>query len=83
VPERDESAMREDLRATADSVRDDARRVGQIEEEKQKLDPGDPRLTTLSNEAERVAADMQRKSRMERHLAGEATDGDDSAGQGE
>ena len=68
VPE-DAEQRREDLAATSDSLREDAKRVVEVEEEKQHLDAGDPRLTALSREAERVAGRVQEKSRIERELA--------------
>jgi hypothetical protein len=66
---RDEDERREDLTATSTSLRDDAKRVQDIEEEKQGLDPDDPRVDALSHEAERIAADIADKSRIERELA--------------
>jgi hypothetical protein len=66
---RDHEDRQEDLTATADSLRQDAQRVAEIEEEKQHLDVGDPRVDALSHEAERTAGDIQRKSRIERDLA--------------
>jgi hypothetical protein len=69
----DQADREEDLAATSESLQADAERVSQIEEEKQDLDVGDPRLTALSHEAERVARDIEKKSRIERELA---ADGD-------
>jgi len=65
----------DDLAATSDSVREDARQVVEIEEEKRDLPAGDPRLTTLSREAERLAGQVEQKSRIERDLA-DAVNGD-------
>jgi hypothetical protein len=69
----DDQKRQEDLSATAESLRDDAQRVAEIEDAKQQLDIDDPRLDALSHEAERVAGDLQRKSRLERALAAGAS----------
>jgi hypothetical protein len=66
---RDESERREDLDATSDSLLEDARRLSEIEQEKQGLELGDRRLHELSHEAERVAGQVQEKSRIERELS--------------
>jgi hypothetical protein len=76
MPTPDDDERMDDLAATSDSLREDAREVVDIEEEKQDLDPGDPRLTTLSREAERLAGQVQQKSRIERDLA-EKVNGND------
>jgi hypothetical protein len=76
MPERSDSERQDDLAATAESLREDAQRVVEIEERKQDLDIEDPRLDVLSNEAERLAGQIQHKSRIERHLA---KSGDDEA----
>ncbi len=60
---------REDLAATSESLQDDAKRIVDIEQEKQGLEAADPRVDTLSIEAERLAGRIQDKSRMERELA--------------
>lgn len=75
MPVPDDAERREDLAATSDSLREDAKRVVDIEDEKQHLDAGDPRLTRLSEEAERIAGQVQQKSRVERDLA-ESMNGD-------
>jgi hypothetical protein len=59
----------DDLAATSDSLREDAREVVEIEDEKQGLAADDPRLASLSREAERLAGQVQQKSRIERDLA--------------
>ncbi len=69
MPPTDEEEAREDLAATSESLEKDARRVVTIEEQKRDLETGDPRLAELSNEAERVAGEIQDKSRMERDLS--------------
>jgi len=69
---------KEDLAATSESVREDASLIVEIEGKKQGLEAGDPRLTALSREAERLAGEVQQKSRVERELA-ESVNGDDEA----
>lgn len=66
---REESERREDLAATSESLRSDAERLSEIEEDKQGLEMDDPRLHDLSHEAERVAGQVQTKSRVERELS--------------
>jgi hypothetical protein len=68
MPGPDDERM-DDLAATSDSLREDAREVVEIEDEKQGLAADDPRLTKLSREAERLAGQVQQKSRIERDLA--------------
>jgi hypothetical protein len=75
----DDEERQEDFSATAESLRQDARRVAEIEEEKQRLDIDDPRVDALSHEAERIAGDVQRKSRIERDLAADASPRADEA----
>ncbi len=69
MPRPDDDERREDLAATSESLQDDAERLVDIEREKQALDAADPRVDTLSTEAERIAARIEDKSRMERNLA--------------
>ena len=75
----DDEERQEDFSATAESLRQDARRVAEIEEEKQRLDVDDPRVDALSHETERIAGDVQRKSRIERDLAADASPRADEA----
>ena len=77
MPRPDDERM-DDLAATSESLREDAGQIVDIEVEKQDLDSGDPRLTTLSREAERLAGEVQQKSRLERDLA-ESVNGDAAA----
>jgi len=77
MPRPDDERM-DDLAATSESLREDAGQIVDIEAEKQDLDSGDPRLTTLSREAERLAGEVQQKSRVERDLA-ESVNADDEA----
>jgi hypothetical protein len=69
----------DDLAATSDSIREDARRIDRLEGEKQQLAPGDPRGDELSREVERLADAVEHKSRMERalHAADAEPDGGD------
>jgi len=76
MPGSDERDRQDDLDATTESVRDDAKRVMEIEEQKQDLDAGDPRVDALSSEAEHLASQIQHKTRIERQI----TDGDPDEG---
>jgi hypothetical protein len=69
VTSQDQERRREDLAATSESMHDEARQIEKIEAEKQKLDVGDPRLATLSRDAERLAGQFARKSRVERAIS--------------
>ena len=75
----EDERRQEDFSATAGSLREDAQRVAEIEEEKQRMDLDDPRVDALSREAERIAGDVQRKSRIERDLAAGASPRSDEA----
>jgi len=77
MPSPDDERM-DDLAATSESLIEDAGQIVDIEVEKHDLDAGDPRLTALSREAERLAGQVQQKSRVERELA-ESVNGDDEA----
>jgi len=61
-----------DLKATADDLVADARRVEALEELKETLDPDDPRMKPLADESERVTAEMATKAQMESKLRREA-----------
>jgi len=76
MPLPDDAQLREDFAATSESVQDDAERLVAIENEKQGLDPADPRVDTLSIEAELLAGRIQRESRIERELANEIGSGE-------
>ena len=71
MAERDEAQRGEDLAATSESLKEDARRLFEIEDAKEHLDIDDPKLDELSLQAERLAEDVQRKSRVERALSEE------------
>ncbi len=62
---------RQDFRATTESIRRDAEQVVALEEQKQELDPGDPRVDHLSAQVERITAGLQDKVAAERELAEE------------
>lgn len=81
MPEPDEEQRREDLTATSESLKHDARELFEIESEKEQLDADDPRLDTLSRSAERLAGDIQHKSRVERALADEGPTEPDEPGE--
>ena len=65
----DDDERRDDLNATSESLQRDAAQLIDIENEKQSLDAADPRVDALSVEAERIAENIQQKSRIERSLA--------------
>jgi len=66
------SDVENDLRATSDDLGADARRLEELEEEKRRLDPKDPRMKTLSAEAERLARRIVVKAAAEKELVDEA-----------
>ena len=68
---RDDDQRQQDLAATSESLKSDALQIAQIEEQKQGLDIDDPRLDRLSRDAERLAGEVHRKSRIERALSEE------------
>jgi hypothetical protein len=61
----------EDLRATSDAIQADLRQLAAIEGEKETLDPREPRMDRLSEEAVRLADRIAREARAERALADE------------
>lgn len=63
--------LREDFRATADSIQRDAERVKNLEEQKRALDPTDPRVLLLSEQVEQLAIRLQDKTAAEQDLAEE------------
>ena len=60
---------RDDLRATAESIIEDAEALKQVELSKLKLDPGDKAAQGLAQQAERLAGDIVAKAKAERELA--------------
>ena len=67
----DEPTAEQDLRATADAIRSDLRRLAAVEDDKQRLHPADARIDELSDEAVALADRIQRETRAERQLADE------------
>ena len=66
-----ESATEQDLKATAESIRIDIGRLAALEDVKLALDPEDPRVDTVSDEAVRLADRIARETRAERQLSRE------------
>jgi hypothetical protein len=62
----------EDLRATADAIARDAKRLAVIEAEKATLEISDPRLAELSAEAEAISRNLVPKTAAESQLAKDA-----------
>jgi hypothetical protein len=60
---------RDDLRATEESIRRDTARVEAIEDEKESLDPSDPRVAELADHVERTTAGLHDKAVAERELS--------------
>ena len=72
------SDLDEDLRATSEDLHEDAKNLEEIEEEKSRLDPRDPRTADLSEEGERVTKEMVTKAGVERRLVEQANAPDES-----
>ena len=66
-----EAQTEQDLRATSDSIQAHVRRLAEIEQEKLRLDPGDPAVDRLSDEAVALAERISRETRAERQLSKE------------
>ncbi len=66
-----ESAAEQDLKATADSIKTDIGRLAALEDEKLVLDPEDPRVDMVSDEAVGLADRIARETRVERQLSRE------------
>jgi hypothetical protein len=69
----DRPAKEEDLHATEDSIRVDLDRLTTVEAAKSALDPADPEVDRLSDEAVELADVIGRKTRAERQLGQEIT----------
>lgn len=65
---------KDDLRATMDDVAADSDELELIEGRKKELEPGDPRIAKLSEDAERVAHGLLAKTKAERELVEETTE---------
>jgi hypothetical protein len=62
----------DDIRATTASIAADADRLARIEAEKARLDPDDPRLKDLSDEAVDVSEELLGKAHAEEELVEES-----------
>jgi hypothetical protein len=61
----------DDLRATAESLQDDADRLKDLEASKERLDPSDPEVLKLAHEAKDLARTIADKATVELALAEE------------
>jgi hypothetical protein len=68
-----EMSEQDDLRATAESITQDAGRLRALEQEKQQLDPQDPRVAELSEQIHELSVDLQGKAAAERQLSDEVS----------
>ena len=59
----------QDLRATTEAIRSDASRLAELEDAKLRLEPDDPRVDQMSEEAHSLATDIRDKSEAERELS--------------
>ena len=70
------SDLEGDLRATSEDIAADAARLKEIEEEKSRLSPTDPRVQALSEESEAIARRLVPKTVAEREIADLAAEDD-------
>ena len=63
------SQNEQDLRATIDSLRQDAERLAELEAAKSAIEFDDPRMKRLSSQAEQLTDDIEDKAEAERDLA--------------
>ena len=70
-PPADRAAAEQDLKATADSIRADAGRLMDLEDDKLALDSGDPAVGRLSDDAVDLAKRIVRQTTAERQLSQE------------
>jgi hypothetical protein len=63
------SDLDDDLRATADSIIDDADQLRRLEVAKRSMSPVNPALTDISRRVEDVAEEILHKARVESSLA--------------
>ena len=73
------SDLEGDFRATSEDIAADAARLKEIEEEKARLDPTDPRVQALSEEGETIARRLVPKTVAEREMTDEVAQGGDGA----
>jgi hypothetical protein len=69
------SELQEDLRSTTETMSAEAERLRDIEELKVTLEPDDPRLLALAEEAERIADRLSAMAGIEKELASEVVEG--------
>jgi hypothetical protein len=67
--------LADDLHATSEAIVADAKRVEEIEAQKEHLDPDDPRVHLLSVRSQKIVDAMRSKAAAETELAREATRG--------
>ena len=67
----DDRRAEDDLRATRDAIDGDAERLSEVEDEKGRLDPRDPRVAELSKAAVEIAARVHRATIAEQHITDE------------
>jgi hypothetical protein len=63
-----------DLRATSESIQDDAEQLKALEEKKSALDPSDPLVVDLSHQIEALVRTVSTKARAETQLSEEIRD---------
>ena len=64
--------LADDLHATSESIVADAKKIEEIEAQKEELDPDDPRVLLLSARSEKIARGMLPKTAIESELAKDA-----------
>jgi archaellum component FlaC len=62
---------RQELRATEEAIREDAKTIAHLEEEKEGLDPTDPKVERLSERVRSVAGVLKDKTAAEKELVEE------------
>jgi hypothetical protein len=67
-----EMSDQDDLRATAESITQDAGRLRALEQEKQQLDPQDPRVADISEQIHEISVELEGKAAAQRQLSDEA-----------
>jgi len=70
------SEVEEDLKATAEAISADARRLLAIEEEKLQLDPKDPMIPVLSAESQEISKRLVIQTEVEDELATTLAEGE-------
>lgn len=69
------SEEKDDLKATAEDMIEDSRRLEDLERQKLKLDAADPRFAELAAEIAKLVAQMAAKARAQTELAADAQGG--------